>query len=98
MDASNEPVSSKPRGGVLGGAVAEVKGMTAEMRKSWRQFTGVDAAKAHQRSASEKRQASAYEARRQREELEQRRALEQMRRERWLSRRREQQQQQEIER
>lgn len=73
----------KPEG-IIDGAIAEVRGMGIEMQKSWRKLKGEGAPnKPGERTEREKRQAAAYEKKRQRELKQQQRETQQRRREIW---------------
>ncbi|KAI9791637.1 MAG: Mitochondrial inner membrane protein oxa1 [Peltula sp. TS41687] len=81
--AAAEEKMPKPEG-IIGGAVAEVKGMGTEMKKSWRKLKGeAPPKKPGERTEAEKRQAAAYERRRQKELKQQQREIEHRRREDW---------------
>ena len=77
------PAATEKAKGVVGGAVAEVQGVASEVQKTWKGVTG-GSTKSGERSSSEKRQAQAYEEKRQRETAQQRWDLERQKYDRWL--------------
>lgn len=77
------PAVAEKAKGVVGGAVAEVQGVVSEVQKTWKGVTG-GSTKSGERSSSEKRQAQAYEEKRQREIAQQRWDLERQKYDRWL--------------
>lgn len=76
---------TKPKG-IVGGAVAEVKGMAGEVKKSWNEVTG-KTRKPGQRSGNEKHTAQTYEIKRQKEIAQQRWDQEQIQWDRWREKR-----------
>ena len=84
LDADSPALAGQTKAKKLvGGAVAEVKGMVTEVQKSWASATGSNPTRGVKRTESEKRQASAYEQRRRKELDRQQSDLKQAKWERW---------------